>query len=214
MITGVNRLTAFVLAGGKSSRMGRDKAFLAWGPETLLSHAVKLVNNMAAKVYIVGNAKKFASYGSVVEDIYRDRGPLGGIHAALAGSNTDLNLMVAVDLPMVTPEFLLYLIAQAAESSAMVTVPRAGNGWQPLCAVYRREFAATAEQSLLKGENKIDPLFATVETRVLEEQELVKRGFSADMFRNLNTPEELEEARRRLTASDKWRGRSRPCGTS
>jgi len=202
MITGVNRLSAFVLAGGKSSRMGRDKAFLAWGHETLLSHALKLAGNVTANVYIVGDAKKFASCGSVVEDVYRDRGPLGGIHAALAGSTTDLNLMLAVDLPLVKPEFLHYLISQADESGATVTLPHAGSGWQPLCAVYRSGFAAIAEESLIEEKNKIDALFARVKTRVLQEQELVQRGFSAAMFRNLNTPEELEEARRGLAHGD------------
>jgi len=196
MITGVNRLSAFVLAGGKSRRMGRDKAFVAWGQETLLSNALKLAGGVTASLYIVGDMKKFDSYGAVVEDVYRDRGPLGGIHAALSGSSAELNLMLAVDLPLVEPQFLHYMVSLADESGATVTVPRAGNGWQPLCAVYRREFAAIAEESLLAGKNKIDPLFDAVKTRVLEEQELVQRGFSSAMFRNLNTPEELEEARR------------------
>jgi len=202
MITGVNRLTGFVLAGGKSSRMGSDKAFLSWGQETLLSNALKLAANVAASVRIVGDAKRFASHNSVVEDVYRDRGPLGGIHAALSSTTTELNLILAVDLPLVKPRFLHYLVSQADENGAMVTVPRAGNGWQPLCAVYRREFAAIAEQSLLAGKNKIDPLFAMVKTRVLQEQELGQQGFSAEMFRNLNTPEELEAARRGLAHGD------------
>jgi molybdopterin-guanine dinucleotide biosynthesis protein A len=193
---GVKGLTAFVLAGGKSRRMGRDKAFLSWGQETLLSNALKLAGNVAADVYIIGDTKKFASYGSVVEDVYRDHGPLGGIHAALSGSTSDLNLMLAVDLPLIKPQFLRYLVAQAVESGATVTVPRASHAWQPLCAVYRREFVAIAEQALFAGKNKIDTLFAMVKARVLEEQELVQRGFSSEMFRNLNTPEELEEARR------------------
>ncbi|MGA8151070.1 MAG: molybdenum cofactor guanylyltransferase [Terriglobales bacterium] len=198
MITGVNRLHAFILAGGKSSRMGQDKAFLSWGEETLLSNALKLAGDVAASVYIVGDTEKFAEWGSVVEDVYRDRGPLGGIHAALAGSTAELNLMLAVDLPLIKPEFLHYLVSQANESDVAVTLPRAGNHLQPLCAVYRREFAAIAEQSLLDGKNKIDPLFPKVKTRVLLEQELAQRGLSSEMFRNLNTPEELEEARRGL----------------
>jgi molybdopterin-guanine dinucleotide biosynthesis protein A len=89
---------------------------------------------------------------------------------------------------------LKYLISQAQTSGAVVTVPRAGGGFQPLCAVYRREFGAIAERSLRAGKNKIDPLFTQVETRVLEEAELLREGFSAEMFRNLNTPEDLERA--------------------
>ncbi|MGC1434443.1 MAG: molybdenum cofactor guanylyltransferase, partial [Terriglobales bacterium] len=135
------------------------------------------------------------AFGRVVEDVYRERGPLGGIHAALSGSTTELNLMLAVDLPFVTPAFLRYLLSRARESGAMVTVPRAGGGLQPLCAVYRRGFAEVAEQSLREGNNKIDSLFAGVETCVIEEDEFVGAGFSVEMFRNLNTPEELEKAK-------------------
>lgn len=188
-------VTAFVLAGGKSSRMGSDKAFLRLGDGTLLSRALMVLGTVASEIRIVGDARKFAAFGPVVEDVYRDRGPLGGIHAALASSAAELNLMLAVDLPFVGEKFLKYLLLQARESAAMVTVPRAGGGWQPLCAVYQRAFAEVAERSLAEGKNKIDSLFARVETRVIEEDESARAGFSAEIFRNLNTPEELEQAR-------------------
>ena len=77
----------------------------------------------------------------------------------------------------------------------MVTVPRAGSGLQPLCAAYRRGFAEVAESSLHEGKNKIDSLFAKVTTCMIEEGELVRAGFPVGMFRNVNTPEELEMAR-------------------
>jgi len=73
-------------------------------------------------------------------------------------------------------------------------VPRAAGGWQPLCAVYRRAFADVAEAELQHSTNKIDPLFAKVDVRVVEEVELKSAGFSPEMFRNLNTPEDLTEA--------------------
>jgi molybdenum cofactor guanylyltransferase len=189
------RVTAFVLAGGKSSRMGSDKAFLRFGDETLLSHALKMAGAAAGEVRIVGDAKKFASFGRVVEDVYLNRGPLGGIHAALSSSAADLNLMLAVDLPFVGANLLDYLISRARESGAMVTVPRAGGTLQPLCAVYRRGFVEAAEQSLRDGKNKIDPLFGRVRTCLIDEEELVRAGFSVEMFQNLNTPEELARAR-------------------
>jgi len=175
--------------------MGSDKAFLRLGEETLLSQALKVAGAVAREVRIVGDAEKFTACGRVVEDVYRDRGPLGGIHGALLSSTTELNLVLAVDLPLVRPELLEYLLLRARESGAMVTVPRAGNGLQPLCAVYRRGFVEVAEQSLRGGKNKIDSLFERVGTCVIEEDELVRAGFSAEMFRNLNTPEELEKAR-------------------
>jgi molybdopterin-guanine dinucleotide biosynthesis protein A len=188
-------VTAFVLAGGKSSRMGSDKAFLRLGEETLLSRVLKVARAVASDVWIVGDAKKFAAVGQVVEDVHRDRGPLGGIHGALSSSATELNLVLAVDLPFIGPELLEYVLSQARGSDAMVTVPRAGGRLQPLCAVYRRSFAQVAEESLRGGKNKIDPLFAKVATRVIEEGELAGAGLSVDMFRNLNTPDDWERAK-------------------
>jgi molybdopterin-guanine dinucleotide biosynthesis protein A len=188
-------ITAFILAGGKSSRMGSDKAFVRIGDETLLSRALKAAQSLGGEIRIVGDARKFAAFGRVVEDVYPERGPLGGIHAALVSSGTELNLMLAVDFPFIAPEFLKYLLARARESNAMIMVPQAGGRLQPLCATYRRGFAEIAEEALARGENKIDALFDRVETRVIEEAELVQARFSADMFRNLNTPGDLEQAR-------------------
>jgi len=188
-------VAAFIQAGGKSTRMGSDKAFLELGGEILVSRALKLASSVTQDLRIVGDAKKFAAFGPVVEDVYRDRGPMGGIHAALRVSMAELNLMLAVDLPFVEPRFLQYLISQAQESGAVVTVPHAGGRWQPLCAVYRRAFLEVVEPALRAGKNKIDALFPSVETRVVDEAELIRVRFSAEMFRNLNTPEDLESAK-------------------
>jgi molybdopterin-guanine dinucleotide biosynthesis protein A len=192
----VSELAAFVLAGGKSTRMGRDKAFVELDGQTLLLRVLGLVRAVAPDVAIVGDREKFSSFGPVVEDVFRERGPLGGIHAALAKTEAELNLMMAVDLPFVEPRFLEYLISQARDCKAAVTVPHVDDGWQPLCAVYRRAFATTAEQALIAGNNKIDLLFAQVQTRVVNETEIIKLGFSGTMFRNLNSVEDLEGARR------------------
>jgi molybdenum cofactor guanylyltransferase len=187
-------ITTFVLVGGKSTRMGTDKAFLELAGRTLLARTLDFAASIASPVKIVGEPTKFARFGPVVEDIYHEHGPLGGIQAALASTAIELNLMLAVDLPFLRPEFLRYLTSCARESSAVVTVPRALGGLQPLCAVYRRGFLAPAERSLRAGKNKIDALFAEVDTRVIDENELRKFGFGEEMFCNVNTPEDWEKA--------------------
>lgn len=191
-------VTAFILAGGKSTRMGRDKAFIDLDGRTLLSRAFELVHSVTPNLRIVGSSEKFAAFAPVVvEDVFSGRGPLGGIHAALQSSSTDLNLMLAVDTPFVTAAFLRYLIDQARNTpQAMVVVPRAGGNWQPLCAVYRRQFMTGAEDALSAGRNKIDRLFHDVRIKTIREKEMRNAGFSENMFRNLNTPEELEAERR------------------
>jgi molybdopterin-guanine dinucleotide biosynthesis protein A len=190
-------VTIAILAGGKSTRMGRDKAFVEFQGRTLLARSLDLARTVSADVLIVGSEEKFAPFASVVEDEFPNCGPLGGIHAALRSSHTDLNLVLAVDMPFVTQSLLQYLIAQARETpEAMAMVPGGDGGWQPLCAVYRRKFAVAAEQALRAGRNKIDLLFDSASTRVIEKDELQRAGFSSDVFRNLNTPEELQAPNR------------------
>jgi molybdopterin-guanine dinucleotide biosynthesis protein A len=190
-----NDVTAFILAGGSSTRMGTDKAFVMLDGRTLLARALDVCRTITSEVHIAGDRKKFAPFGPVVEDIFPGCGPLAGIHAALRASQTDLNVVLAVDLPFVSPALIHFLLAQARDGGAIVAVPRAGKGWQPLCAVYRRAFADAAETALRAGRYKIDALFDQALTRAVAEEDLRTAGFSPHAFRNLNTPEELAEAR-------------------
>ena len=180
--------------------MGADKALLEVAGKTLLQSTLELARAVSEDVRIVGAHEKFKEFAPVVEDKYSNRGPLGGIHSALASTTSDCNLILAVDLPFLEKRFLQHLVTEALASDAVVTLPRAGGGLQPLCAVYRREFAVLAEQALAAGRNKIDTLFAQTSVRIMEEDELARFAFSAAMFDNLNTQEEWERARKRLQA--------------
>jgi molybdenum cofactor guanylyltransferase len=190
-------VTAFILAGGKSLRMGVDKAFVRLDGQTLLARMLDVATAVTADVHIVGAASKFAAFAPVVEDVFQGCGPLAAIHAALSSSTAELNLMLAVDVPFVTPPLLKFLLARAAQSKAIVTVPRTNGRWQPLCAVYRREFGGLADSALSQRRYKIDALFDPVWTLTVEEEELATSGFGADMFRNLNTPKDVESAERK-----------------
>ncbi len=188
-------IAAFVLAGGKSRRMGADKAFVMLDGGTLLARALELARSVTSDVCIVGDATKFAEFAPVVEDLFRGCGPLGGIHAALSSSSAELNLILAVDVPFLSTALLEYLIERARSSaSSSVTVVQVGGRWHPLCGVYRREFAELAEQALRARRYKIDAWFDVAPTLVVSEEELAAAGFLPTMFRNVNTPEDLAEA--------------------
>ncbi|HXE90132.1 MAG TPA: molybdenum cofactor guanylyltransferase [Terriglobales bacterium] len=193
-------LAVFVLAGGRSRRMGSDKAFMELEGKTLLARALELARTLSPSVAIVGPASLYQSHGSVVEDIFPGRGPLSGIHAALSSTSSALNLVLGVDSPFVEPGFLQYLVLEAGRSGAMVTVPRAGGGFQPLCAVYHRNLRDAAQAALEQGNHKVDALFTCVATRIIEEAEMQRFAFDPAMFQNLNTREEFERARARLRA--------------
>jgi molybdopterin-guanine dinucleotide biosynthesis protein A len=188
----VENATAFILVGGKSSRMGSDKALLSLGGQSLLTQALLTASAVASTVRISGSKDRYAKFGDVVEDIYRDCGPLGGIHAALSATSTDLNLMLSVDMPRMTSEFLKWLLERASASPELILVPDAAGGPQPLCAVYRPGALPAVTQALQSGKYKIGRLFSKVPTRVLTEQEIVSSGFSVTIFQNVNTPDEYK----------------------
>lgn len=186
--------SGFVLAGGKSLRMGANKALLDFGGQTLLARALATATEACGNVTIVGDPATFVNFGPVVCDVFPGCGPLGGIHAALTHSSAVLNLMLAVDMPFVSIGLLNFLITAAEGANAVVSVPRTSKGFQPLCAVYRRDFLSVAEKALRAGNYKIDAAFATVPLRILDEPELSAAGFSEKNFFNVNTPEEYHIA--------------------
>jgi molybdopterin-guanine dinucleotide biosynthesis protein A len=200
---------AFVLAGGKSSRMGVgvdgakiDKAFLNFRGQTLLNRALETVRSICKTVAIVGDPARFSTHAelkdvAVVQDIFPGCGPLGGIHAALTQSSAELNLMLAVDMPFVSKALLDFLFATAESNAASVTVPKIAKGWQPLCAIYRREFAHSAERALREGNYKIDTLFRDISVHAIEASELIAAGFETNFF-NVNTPKDLLAVKEKL----------------
>jgi molybdopterin-guanine dinucleotide biosynthesis protein A len=182
--------------------MGTDKAFLRLGRLTLLEHVIATAKEVSATVALVGNKERLRPYGWVIEDEFPGQGPLAGIHAALTSkSASDLNLFLPVDLPGVSGSLLKYLLKVAGESGKVATVPYTNGFSQPLCAVYRREFATVAENALRAGHNKIDTLYREVSVRRVEEAELAALEIPASVFENVNTPEDWNRMQRRLEAT-------------
>jgi molybdopterin-guanine dinucleotide biosynthesis protein A len=183
--------------------MGTDKAALLLNGRTLLQHAIQTVASVTGpQVFILGSQHLYSSYGPVIQDQYPGCGPLAGIHAALSHSRTRFNLVIAVDTPFLSAELLRHIADRAIESGAVVTVPEIGGYTQPLCAVYSREFLPIAENALKSGSFKIVPLFPKDRTCIVSEAELARFAFEAEMFENLNTPGDMERARRRAMAQD------------
>lgn len=205
-------ISGFVLAGGKSTRMGRDKAAISLNGRTLLEHALGTLRQVCSDVLILGSPQLYGNCGAeVVEDIFPGCGPLGGIHAALLHTRTRFNLIIAVDTPFLSVGFLRFMMDHAVASNAAVTTPEIAGYRQPLCSVYSRDFLPIAEQALRAAashregpshegksvEYKIVPLFPADGTCVISEAEIRKFAFTTEMFDNLNTPDDLKRAQRR-----------------
>jgi molybdopterin-guanine dinucleotide biosynthesis protein A len=176
----------FVLAGGQSRRMGRDKALVEWGNISLLEHMVQLLSTVSDKVQVVGRAE--------FPDRLPGKGPLGGILTALELTNQDANLFVAVDLPLLTASFLRLFNERFVESPKKVMVCRVGNRF-PLCLGIRRGLAEDVGQRLRAGQTAIHQFIEQSDADVLEEDELVSLGFDESLFVNINTPDDLAKFR-------------------
>ena len=200
-----NDITGFILAGGQSRRMGTDKAQLPWGSGTLLTHAIETLDQIASSVVLVGGSNAVVPEVTLLLDHFSDRGPIAGIHAALSDSKTEWNLVLAVDMPLVTPALLSFIAESCGASSALAIVPETSSRLQPLCAAYRRTLVNEIEKTINAGELSIHRLLERLSTgimekteggiRVFSESELIERGFCPEMLMNVNTPEDFDRAR-------------------
>lgn len=187
--------TAFVVAGGRSLRMGRDKALLAWNGGTLLDHALSRLRAVTNDVRILcGPEPRYAQHGTPqLTDAYAESGPLVGIASGLRATAARLGLFLAVDLPHVPVELLRYLVAEAADADAVVPISPAGP--EPLCAVYSRACLAPIEAMLARGDLKMTGFWPEVRVRTVAPEALAPFGDPGTLFANLNAPEDYERER-------------------
>jgi molybdopterin-guanine dinucleotide biosynthesis protein A len=153
--------SAVILAGGKSSRMGRDKAFLEIGGQTLLARQIETVRAAGAtEVFISGHTDAdYSAFGCpVLKDNFPNAGPLAGIEAALAVATHPLLLVLAVDLPGMNAEFLRRLAANCLANCGII--PQCPSGIEPLAAFYPKSAQSLAETLLRAADNAAAP-FAT-----------------------------------------------------
>ena len=147
----------FVLAGGRSSRMGRDKSLLELDGEALVARAARRVEAAAGCVAIVGDLARHGHFGwPVVADLRPGEGPLAGIEAALASPHAARwNLIVACDMPFLDPALLQRLFGEARLKTPDCVAITTGRGVEPLCAVYGRGFLEAARGALDAGRRKV-----------------------------------------------------------
>jgi molybdopterin-guanine dinucleotide biosynthesis protein A len=195
----------FVLVGGKSSRMGRDKALLPYRGRTLVEHIAATVGEAAGSVTLVGPPDRYAPLGfPVVADAVADCGPLGGILTVLTVTGAEWNLIVACDMPSLTAGFLDSLLLAAEESGGDCLIPASPSGQlEPLCAVYHRNCLSAVRQAIQHNQRKVTDALAGVRA--------VQRPVSQTAwFENLNTPQDwtIHRGASRPANSTRARGRA------
>ena len=199
-----NDMTGIILCGGKSSRMGQNKAFLKLGGQTAIERTAALMGSLFAKNILITNTPAEYTFLNLemFQDIYKDRGPLAGIHAGLAHSTTRKNFVISCDMPMVTQEAIRFIVD--FPSTQAIVVPLADGFVQQLCGIYNKECAETIKRILQdydsneirhKGQQerkcKVMALLDEMNAQRLD-LEKIYPGHQSSTFLNMNHPEDYQ----------------------
>jgi molybdenum cofactor guanylyltransferase len=190
-----------ILCGGESRRMGRSKAWLPFGDETMLERVVRLVSSAVSPIVVVAAPNQelppLAGAVTVVRDKVAGRGPLQGLATGLGALTDDVELVYATstDVPFFEPRWVGHL-AKLSVGHDLV-IPYVDGRHHPLAAVYRRRTVLPVIESLLRENRfRLTELVEAVKTRVLEERELRDVDAELRTLRNLNSPQDYEQALR------------------
>ena len=197
---------SYVLAGGGSTRFGRDKALVEIDGVAMLLRMRGLLGAVSQQVTVIAPPLRYAALGvTAVSDRWEGQGPLAGIITALlttkeTGSVAEWNLIVGCDMPFLTREWLSYLAERAFASRAEVVAPRSAQGLEPLCSCWRTSAAAKLQNLFDGGVRKITEAMKSLEMEVVDEPDWKRFDSAGRLFWNMNTVADFDEARRILEA--------------
>ena len=191
------RVTGVIQAGGKSTRMGGSpKALLRLGPSRIIERVVDAITPVVDDLLLVTNTPEvYAFLGlPMVSDVYPDHGSLGGIYSGLRAASGGAVFTVACDMPFLRPDVARLVIDRAGEGD--VVIPRVGDQLETMHALYAKPCLGPIEARLQAGRLKITGFFEDVRVVEVGEDEVARLADPTLVFMNVNTPEELERARR------------------
>ena len=192
----MDQRAGYVLVGGKSSRLGTDKALLDFEGKPLAARVAEVVRAAAGRVTIVGPLEKYGHLGlRVIPDPLEDFGPLAGVLAALEDSESLWNLVTACDMPYLDAAFLNFLFEEARAAGADVLLPVDAQGNpQPLCAIYSLEARPAIRHRVEQGVHKITRALEGLRVDELAPDRYARLDPEGRIFTNLNTLEDVQGA--------------------
>ena len=190
---GMSERAGYVLAGGRSSRFGRNKALADVDGKPMALHVADRIRPVVDSIALVGPAIAYQDLGlRVIEDSLDGFGPVAGILAAVEDSAAPWILVVACDLPNIRPQFLEMLFRRAESSSVDAVIPLAADGReQPLCAVYNKSMAGQLRQAVKSGVAKVTAAIGGADLAYLLPPEYAVLDPSGEMLLNVNRPDDL-----------------------
>jgi molybdopterin-guanine dinucleotide biosynthesis protein A len=195
----MNNATGIILAGGKGSRINKNKSLIMLPDgKTLLHKCVNSLSKVLTKIVIVTNQKElYPDYDArVVEDLIKDKGPLGGIFTGLSYSTTHCNFVIGCDMPFPQTRLIELLLQECDDYD--VVIPETGGEVEPLFAVYSKNCLPVISDHLRKGDLKIRNIFEKLKVRMIREKEIDQVDPQHLSFFNINTAEDLKRAQAML----------------
>ena len=184
-------IQGFVLAGGKSSRMGQDKARLEIEGKPLVLRAAELLRPFVRTVTLLGLPDRYGNLGfPVLADQWPEQGPLAAVCTGLLNSNVEWNIFLACDLPRLSSKFIRLLAERIWTSQVDAVVPRTEDGWQPLCAAYHSRCRPLFVRALEENRRSMIGLFDEIRVETITPDEMAAAGLCAEEFANANTPDD------------------------
>jgi molybdopterin-guanine dinucleotide biosynthesis protein A len=188
----IHNTTGVILAGGRSSRFGSNKALAMVAGKPLIQHIAKLMASLFAECLLITNTPEEYKFLALpmTGDRYRECGPLAGIHAALLQINTDRAFVVACDMPNLSPELIRY-ICTVNEQEYDVIIPWLESGQEPLFGIYHKTSLEVIDSFLQHKDCQIIRALENLRVRRVSEQEVLSATSDLSCFKNINRPEDL-----------------------
>ncbi len=189
------QITGIILAGGKSSRMGYNKAFLDLGGLWLIKKVADILSPVSGEIIIAGgNQKELGVLGyPVVQDIYPNCGPISGIHAGLSAASNYYSFILACDTPFIDSVIIRRIINEAEGFDAAIMKHR--DFYEPLFSVYSKKFIPAAEKSIKEGKYKVMNALSLVKWKSVVFSPSQIPSFDKQIL-NINTPEDYQKAKK------------------
>jgi molybdenum cofactor guanylyltransferase len=184
-------ITGVVLAGGRSSRMGQDKALLEWKGKPLIRHAIDILGQLCEKVVISANKNDYGFTACEVwQDVWEVQAPLTGIYSCLRRSQNEWIMVLSCDMPLVDPRLFQTMVSLSSGYDVVVPVHEGGI-IEPLCGLYNKRALPQLEQNLNGQSYSIKQFIMSSKSRIMETGPELD-FFRADMFFNVNTKDNFD----------------------
>ena len=187
-------MTGIILAGGKNSRMGINKAFLEIDGTRLIDNILAVYQTIFSEIIIVTNDPlSYTEFSEtlIVTDIYKEKGALGGIYTGLFYATHDYSFIAACDMPFLNEDFIIYLAGQVGKHD--IIVPELSEGFQPLHAIYSRNCLSHIKKLLIADKLKIVGFYKEVRLLSIPEEKIKPFNKDGRLFLNVNTRKDWEK---------------------